>query len=127
MRPMTRRLSICSKGFFFSDLCKDKRSGSQLFTCSKCLFPSSDYLWKSLAEDVIPQSEDVLEDFGFNNVLFGRDRTYLLGVYGGLYFPASSQRRTYISGVLGPSWSIRSRSSIIALLRIPGGNTFPGF
>ena len=124
---MTRRFSICSKGFFFSDLCQDKRTGSHLFTCSKCPFPSSDYLWKSLAEDVIPQSEDVLEDFGFNNVLFGRDRTYLLRVYGGLYFPASSQRRTYISGVLGPSWSIRSRSSIIALLRIPRGNTFPGF
>lgn len=32
----------------------------------------------------MPQEEDVLEDFGFNNV-FGRDRTYLLGVYRGLY------------------------------------------
>jgi len=33
----------------------------------------------------MPQDEDVLEDFGFNNVLFGGDRTYLLGVYRGLY------------------------------------------
>jgi hypothetical protein len=33
----------------------------------------------------MPQDEDVLKDFGFNNVLFGGDRTYLLGVYGGLY------------------------------------------
>lgn len=33
----------------------------------------------------MPQEEDVLEDFGFNHVLFGGDETYLLGVYGGLY------------------------------------------
>ena len=33
----------------------------------------------------MPQDEDVLEDFGFNNVLFGGDMAYLLGVYGGLY------------------------------------------
>ncbi|KAF2848345.1 hypothetical protein T440DRAFT_520041 [Plenodomus tracheiphilus IPT5] len=33
----------------------------------------------------MPPDEDVLEDFGFNNVSFGRDRSYLLGLYGGLY------------------------------------------
>jgi hypothetical protein len=33
----------------------------------------------------MPKDEDVLEDFGFNNVLFGKDQTYLLGLYKGLY------------------------------------------
>ena len=33
----------------------------------------------------MPEDEDVLQDFGFNNVLIGEDQTYLLGVYGGLY------------------------------------------
>ena len=52
----------------------------------------------------MPEDEDVLEDFGFNNVLFGRDRTYLLGVYGGLYlsgkFSAEDLHEWRIGGVL---------------------------
>lgn len=37
----------------------------------------------------MPPDEDVLEDFGFNNVPFGGERTYLLGVYQGLYLSGS--------------------------------------
>ena len=52
----------------------------------------------------MPQDEDVLEDFGFNNVLFGEDRTYLLGVYGGLYlsgkFSAEDIHEWRIGGIL---------------------------
>jgi hypothetical protein len=33
----------------------------------------------------MPEEEDVLEDFGFNNAASGRDKLYLLGLYGGLY------------------------------------------
>ena len=33
----------------------------------------------------MPQDEDVLKDFGFNNVLSAGDSSNLLGVYGGLY------------------------------------------
>ncbi|KAI4253554.1 MAG: hypothetical protein LQ352_003615 [Teloschistes flavicans] len=33
----------------------------------------------------MPEDEDVLKDFGFNNVLFGGDQSQLLGVNGGLY------------------------------------------
>ncbi|OBT49837.1 hypothetical protein VE04_09983, partial [Pseudogymnoascus sp. 24MN13] len=40
---------------------------------------------ESLIDDLMPEDEDVLEDFGFNNVLFGGDQTYLLGLYQGLY------------------------------------------
>ncbi len=104
MRPTTRRCNICSKGFFCSDSCQEKRSGSHLFTCSKRPLTSADYLWKSLAEDLMPQDEDVLEDFGFNNVLFGGDRTYLLGVYGGLYlsgnFSAEDIHEWRVGGIL---------------------------
>ena len=38
-----------------------------------------------MADDSMPQDEDVLEDFGFNNVLLGGEGYYLLGVYKGLY------------------------------------------
>lgn len=79
-------------------------SGSHLFTCSKRPLTSADYLWKSLAEDLMPQEEDVLEDFGFNNVLFGRDETYLLGVYRGLYlsgnFSAEDIHEWRVGGIL---------------------------
>jgi hypothetical protein len=52
----------------------------------------------------MPQDEDVLEDFGFHNVLFGGDRTYLLGVYGGLYlsgkFSAEDLHEWRVGGIL---------------------------
>ncbi|MCJ1476174.1 hypothetical protein MMC13_004839 [Lambiella insularis] len=52
----------------------------------------------------MPEDEDILEDFGFNNVLFGADRTYLLGVYGGLYlsgrFSAEDIHEWRVGGIL---------------------------
>lgn len=52
----------------------------------------------------MPEDEDVLEDFGFHNVPFGRDRTYLLGVYEGLYlsgeFSAEDIHEWRIGGIL---------------------------
>jgi len=104
MRPTRRRCSICNKGFFCSDSCQEKRSGSHLFTCSKRLLTSADYLWKSLADDLMPEDEEVLEDFGFYNVLFGGDQTYLLGLYGGLYlsgkFSAEDIHEWRVGGIL---------------------------
>ncbi|KAF2681846.1 hypothetical protein K458DRAFT_371081 [Lentithecium fluviatile CBS 122367] len=104
MRPTTRRCTSCNKGFFCSESCQEKRSGSHLFTCSKRPLTSADYLWKSLAEDLMPQEEDVLEDFGFNNVLSGGDRSYLLGLYKGLYlsdeFQAEDIHEWRVGGIL---------------------------
>ena len=85
MRPTTRRCNICSKGFFCSVRCEEKSTGSHLFTCSKRPLTSADYLWKAIGDDLLPQDEAVLEDFGFNNVLSIGDKSFLLGVYGGLY------------------------------------------
>ena len=52
----------------------------------------------------MPQDEDVLEDFGFNNVLFGGNRTYLLGLYQGLYlsgkFSAEDIHEWRVGGIL---------------------------
>ena len=52
----------------------------------------------------MPQDEDVLEDFGFNNVPFGKDRTYLLGVYVDLYrsgkFSAENLHEWRVGGIL---------------------------
>lgn len=104
MTPTTRRCSICNKGFFCSDLCQEKRSGAHLFTCSKRPLTSADYLWRSLAEDVMPEDEDVLVDFRFNSVPFGGDQTYLLGLYRGLYlsgkFSAEDIHEWRIGGIL---------------------------
>ncbi|KAL9614184.1 MAG: hypothetical protein Q9167_001336 [Letrouitia subvulpina] len=59
---------------------------------------------KSLAEDLMPPDEDVLEDFGFNNVLSVGDMYYLLGVYGGLYlsgkFSAEDIHEWRVRGIL---------------------------
>ncbi|KAL8797118.1 MAG: hypothetical protein Q9195_000585 [Heterodermia aff. obscurata] len=103
MRPTKRRCGICSQDFFCSDPCQEKRSGSHLFKCSKRPLTSADYLWKSLAEDLLPQDEDVLEDFGFNQ-LFGGDLTYLFGVYQGLYlsggFSAEDIHEWRVQGIL---------------------------
>ena len=38
-----------------------------------------------MADDSMPQDEDVLQDFEFNHVLLSGDGPYLLGVYRGLY------------------------------------------
>ena len=52
----------------------------------------------------MPQDENVLEDFGFNNVLFGDDKTKLGGVYGGLYlsgkFSAEDIHEWRVGGIL---------------------------
>ena len=52
----------------------------------------------------MPPEEDVLEDFGFNNVLSSGDRSYLLGVYGGLYrsgkFSAEDIHEWRVKGIL---------------------------
>ncbi|KAF2796524.1 hypothetical protein K505DRAFT_406320 [Melanomma pulvis-pyrius CBS 109.77] len=104
LRPTTRKCNICSKGFFCSDSCEERRSGSHLFTCSKRPLTSADYLWKSLTADLMPQDEDVLEHFGFNNVLSGGEKSYLLGVYGGLYlsgdFSAEDIHEWRVGGIL---------------------------
>ena len=72
--------------------------------CSKRPLTSADYLWKSLMEDLMPEEEEVLEDFGFNSVSFGKDRTYLLGVYMGLYlsgkFSAEDIHEWRVGGIL---------------------------
>ena len=52
----------------------------------------------------MPQEEDVLEDFGFNNLLFSGDQPYLLGVYRGLYlsdnFSAEDIHEWRVGGIL---------------------------
>ena len=75
-----------------------------MFTCSKRPLTSADYLWKSLAEDLIPEDDDVLKDFGFNNVLSAGHMSNLLGVYKGLYlsdkFTAEDIHKWRIGGIL---------------------------
>lgn len=85
MKMTTRRCTICKKGFFCSDPCQEKRSGHHLLKCSKRPLTSADYLWKSCEEDLLPKEEDVLADFGFNNILVGHNQTYLFGTYQGLF------------------------------------------
>ncbi|KAI4217542.1 MAG: hypothetical protein LQ351_000137 [Letrouitia transgressa] len=52
----------------------------------------------------MPQDEDVLKDFGFNNVLSGGHTNYLLGVYQGLYlsgkFSAEDIHEWRVGGIL---------------------------
>ncbi|KAL9619822.1 MAG: hypothetical protein Q9160_005562 [Pyrenula sp. 1 TL-2023] len=99
----TKRCSICGKDFFCSDSCQEKMSGTHLFTCSKRPLTSADYLWKSLIEDLIPKEEDVLKDFGFNNVPVG-DWSSLFGLYRGLYlsgdFSAEDMHEWRVGGIL---------------------------
>jgi hypothetical protein len=83
-RSTRRRCSICNKGYFCSNACEQKRSGLHLFNCSKRPLTTADYLWQSIADDLLSVEEDVLEDFGFQSLL-GIDRNFLLGVYKGLY------------------------------------------
>jgi len=72
--------------------------------CSKRPFTSADYLWGSIAGDLVPEDEDVLEDFGFNNLLSSMEKSFLLGVYGGLYlsskFSAEDIHEWRVGGIL---------------------------
>jgi hypothetical protein len=80
----SRKCSICNKDFYCSDYCQDKRSGSHLFTCTKRPLTSADYLFKWLIEDLLPKDEDVLEDFGFNQLTSFADQCKLFGLYRGM-------------------------------------------
>lgn len=75
-----------------------------MFTCSKRSLTSADYLWRSLGEDLMPEEEEVLQDFGFNNVPYDESRSLLLGVYQGLYlfsdFSAEDIHAWRIAGIL---------------------------
>lgn len=52
----------------------------------------------------MPEEEDVLHDFWFNNVPFGEGRSILLGVYGGLYlsgkFSAEDLHAWRVAGIV---------------------------
>lgn len=99
-----RKCSICDRDFFCSDACQKQSFARHLFTCSRRSLTSADYLLESLAKDLMPEEEDVLEDFGFNNVVSSQDKTYLLGVYLGLYlfgnFHAEEIHEWRIQGIL---------------------------
>jgi hypothetical protein len=69
---------------YCSESC-EKRSGLHLFTCTKRPLTSADYLYRNIGQDTIPEEEDVLEDFGFNNLTSFADRSKLMGLYKGLY------------------------------------------
>ena len=84
-RPTKRRCGMCNKDFYCSESCQEKRSGSHLFMCSKRPLTSANYLWESLREVQLPEEDDVLQDFGFNNATSVTDKYHLLGLYIGLY------------------------------------------
>lgn len=81
----SRRCSVCNKGLYCSESCEAERTGLHLFTCNKRPLTSADYLYKNISEDTLPDEEDVLEDFGFNNLTSFADRSNLLGLYKGLW------------------------------------------
>lgn len=95
---------MCNQDFYCSESCEEKRDGNHLFSCSKRPLTSADYLWKSCRDDILPEEEEVLEDFGFNNVTFRKGQTMLFGVYQGLYlsgnFSAEEIHEWRVEGIL---------------------------
>lgn len=75
-----------------------------LFKCSKRPLTSADYLFHSMGGDFMPEDEAALEDFGFNSLSSNGDKSYLLGVYRGLYlledFSSWDLHQWRIGGVL---------------------------
>lgn len=85
-RPTSRKCSICNKDAYCSESCEEKRSGSHIFTCTKRPLTTADYLYRSIADDRLPDDEDVRKDFGFNHLTSYGDQSKLLGLYKGLWF-----------------------------------------
>ena len=83
-RQTSRKCSICNKDAFCRASCEEKRSNYHIFTCSKRSLTTADYLYRDLADDRIPDDEDVRADFGFKNLLSFNDQSNLLGLYQGL-------------------------------------------
>lgn len=81
----SRKCSVCNKDLYCSERCQDQRRGSHLFTCTKRPITSADYLFRCIADDVLPDDEDVCEKFGFNQLSSFADQSNLLGLYKGLY------------------------------------------
>ncbi|KAL3423505.1 hypothetical protein PVAG01_05252 [Phlyctema vagabunda] len=85
-RMTSRTCSVCGKGHFCSQSCEDKRSGFHLFTCTKRPITTADILYEDIADDKLPDSEDVLRDYGFNYFTSFADRSKLLGLYKGIWY-----------------------------------------
>ena len=81
----SRKCSFCNRGLYCSEYCQDQRSGPHLFTCTKRPLTSADYLYRCIFQDVLPDDEDVRENFGFNQLTSFADQCKLLGLYKGLY------------------------------------------
>ncbi|KAF2639440.1 hypothetical protein P280DRAFT_428535 [Massarina eburnea CBS 473.64] len=103
MRQTTRQCSRCQKGFFYSASCEKKIFRRHLFTCPKRPITSADHLKMPLLDNLIPQDEDVLEDFRFNNIP-SHEMPYLFGLYQGLLllgkFSAEEIHEWRIEGIL---------------------------
>ncbi len=84
-RSTSRKCSICNKDAYCSESCEEKRTDSHIFTCSKRPLTSADYLYRSIAEDRLPDDEDVRKDFGFNHLTSYSDQSKLMGLYKGLW------------------------------------------
>lgn len=84
-RMTSRKCSVCNKDAFCSKSCEEKMPGNHVFTCARRPLTSADYLCRSIIQNEIPEDEDVLNDFGFQNFTSFADKGNLLGLYKGLY------------------------------------------
>jgi hypothetical protein len=84
-RKTERRCSDCQRDWFCSDYCQTIREVPHTFTCAiRRPLNSSDYLYLSFPEDVWPDDQQTLEDFGFSKLVSGDDRAKLFGLLKGL-------------------------------------------
>ncbi|KAI8932716.1 hypothetical protein NX059_010208 [Plenodomus lindquistii] len=125
-RRTSRKCDVCNKGYFCSIACQEKRSGRHLFACSKPSITSAVHLWNSLADDLLPNDEEVLDDFSFNKFV-DLKQIYPFGVYRGIYLDSDSSAEQLHEWRIGDTLVAKINEFYLGIPKEARGQYFPWF
>jgi len=83
-RLTSRRCGLCGTDRFCNSSCEKRMTESHKLTCSNGPVTTAHYLYLDCTADEIPKDLDVIEDFGFSQLLSFTEQSKLLGLYKGL-------------------------------------------
>jgi hypothetical protein len=84
-RPADKRCGGCSRVWYCSKGCQENHWPHHIFDCNpKKTISTAYYLARAARQDMMPDHEQTLEDYGFNRAFTQDDKSKLLGLYQGL-------------------------------------------
>ncbi|KUI65363.1 hypothetical protein VM1G_11265 [Cytospora mali] len=84
-RATSRPCSLCNLDLFCSQRCQDQMSIWHLRKCCGRQITTADLLENDVMRDVLPEDEQVRDDYGFSRCRSRMEDSHLLGLYGGVF------------------------------------------